>query len=312
MLRKHFLQSKYWAGVRESQGHQVVWIDDALMTVKSVPGPLKAFGYLPQVNLSELNWEQLAKEGRALKLSHVLLDSNDRMSSYVPPENVMRMVVQPTEGVFYRATLEIDLSKPEETLLAEMHKKHRYNIRVAGKHEVEFEMRDDPEALTIFLNLFFDTVKRQKYFGRTPEYYRQIWKVLQPEGRVKIAIATYSNKPLTAWMIFLGDDTVYYPYGGSSDQDRNVMAANGLVWGLIKWAKSSGYRYLDLWGIDPAGSPERENMHGFTRFKLGFGGEEVNYLSSYVLIIDPLGYWLFKFGNSIRWLLLNLRKAIYR
>lgn len=66
---------------------------------------------------------------------------------------------------------------------------------------------------------------------------------------MKIAIAYYEGKPLTAWMLFLGEKVIYYPYGGSSDEHRNVMSTYGLVWQIIQWGRENGYEYLDLWGL---------------------------------------------------------------
>lgn len=312
MQPKHFLQSQHWAKVRELQGHKIVWINGALMTVKQMPKPFKNFGYMPQVITKDLNWQELATKAKELDLSHVLIDPGDEEGSYDMPFSKLEQNLRPATEVYYRNTLILDLTKSVEELQAEMHRKHRYNIRVADKHNVAVEVRDDDEALEIFLKLFFETVTRQKYLGRTPEYYRQIWQVLRPEEKVKVAIASYQGQPLVAWMLFLHEGVIYYPYGGSSSEHREVMASNALVWGLIQWGQQQGYQHLDLWGIDPQDGSQRKKQHGFTRFKLGFGGRVVNYLHSQDLIISPIHYYLFKGGNAGRWVLLNLRKIVSR
>jgi lipid II:glycine glycyltransferase (peptidoglycan interpeptide bridge formation enzyme) len=76
-------------------------------------------------------------------------------------------------------TLIIDLSKTEEQLLAEMHHKTRYNIRLAEKHGVEIKDEFDisignglfaKEAV----NLIVETSKRQGYKGYSAEYYQKM------------------------------------------------------------------------------------------------------------------------------------------
>jgi peptidoglycan pentaglycine glycine transferase (the first glycine) len=182
-----------------------------------------------------------------------------------------------------------------------MKPKTRYNVRLALKKGVEVSIRDDEEAFNTFLELFFATVRRQNYFGRGEDYYKQIWKILQPAGKAKIAIASYEGIPLTAWMLFLGENVIYYPYGGSSDQHRNLMATYALVWEIIRWGKGKGFKYLDLWGTLGPNAKESDKDFGFHRFKTGWGGEELAYVQSYDMVISRLWYNLFKLGNGLRW-----------
>jgi peptidoglycan pentaglycine glycine transferase (the first glycine) len=311
MSNKHFLQTKYWAQVREALGHKPVFVQENLILVKPMSKPFKDFGYMPQVRLAELNFDELASQAAQLNLSHIQLDPADPKGSFSFPDKVLsKYQISPTESVYYRDTLVIDLTKSEEELLEEMHKKHRYNIRVAQKHEVKITVSDSEADFEEFLKLFFETVERQKYFGRDRNYYKTIWAILKPQGKVKIATATYQGNPLVCWMLFLDEDTIYYPYGGSSDEHRNVMAANGLVWGLIQWGRAEGYKQLDLWGIDPQTGSDGEIQHGFSRFKINFGGTQVHYTNSYDVIIDPFAYSIFKIGNSVRWFLLKLKSLI--
>lgn len=318
----HFLQTKAWEDVRKNLGQDVVRIGEDLMHIKHLGSPFKNFGIIMQGSLETVDWEDLEKVVKEKKLSHVHFDPSDTVSEATQQESLETVKTRISqnlsshhsivhaESIYYRHTLVLDLTKSEEQLLTEMHKKHRYNIRVSEKHGVKIEICEDDEALTIFIKLFFKTVNRQGYFGRSPEYYRTIWKTLKPMNKVKIAVAEYQGKPLVAWMLFLGEKTIYYPYGGSSVEHRNVMAANGLVWGIIKWAKQQGYEKFDMWGIDDPKSPEAQKQHGFSAFKTKFGGEIIYYHQSFDLVFDGLRYRLFTVGNKVRWGMLKMKKLV--
>ena len=104
-------------------------------------------------------------------------------------------------------TLLIDLTKSEEQLLAEMHHKTRYNIRLAQKHGVEIKDEFDisignglfaKEAV----NLIVETGKRQGYKGYGTEYYQKMVDcfAMQNRGDLKLHIykAIYNNKLLSS------------------------------------------------------------------------------------------------------------------
>jgi lipid II:glycine glycyltransferase (peptidoglycan interpeptide bridge formation enzyme) len=205
-----------------------------------------------------------------------------------------------------RHNVVIDLTKSEEQLLAAMKSKFRYNVKLGLKHDVKVTFRTDDAALEIFFKLFFQTVGKQKYFGRNPEYYRQIWRTLQQKNQVMIAIASYNNQPLSAWMLFKDEEVLYYPYGGSSNEHREVMANNVLVWEIVRWAKLQGFKQFDLWGIHKPRPDGQDD--GYTRFKLGIGADVIEYESSYDLVISWFWYILFRIANVLRWVALKLGK----
>ncbi len=112
-----------------------------------------------------------------------------------------------------------------------------------------------------------------------------------PEGRVlsseKVALST--------WFLVIYGDTVYYLYGGSSARFTNVMGNYALVWEIIKWAKAKGINNFNFMGV------ENDLSDGFSRFKVGFGGEVFKYEDTVDLVIEPLLYSVIK-------LLLKFRK----
>ncbi|MCA9379371.1 peptidoglycan bridge formation glycyltransferase FemA/FemB family protein, partial [Candidatus Dojkabacteria bacterium] len=91
---------------------------------------------------------------------------------------------------------------------------------------------------------------------------------------------------------------------------RNLMANYALVWEIVEWGKQNGYQYFDLWGTLGENADESDKEYGFHRFKVGFGGEQINYLPAYDMIISPFWYRVFKLANKARWLVLKIKKAV--
>ena len=76
-----------------------------------------------------------------------------------------------------------------------------------------------------------------KYFGHTKEYHEMVSNSLK-DGIAHILIAFYNDVPLAAYELFKFKDIFYYPYGGTSELHRNLMAANLLMWEAIRLGKN--------------------------------------------------------------------------
>lgn len=195
----------------------------------------------------------------------------------------------------------IDLEESEEELLKKMHPKFRYNIKVAEKHKVSVQFRTDDEAFEIYLKLFFETCQRQNYFGHDRNYHTQIWQILKKEKLARVALAFYTPPEtkklicLNAWMLVNFHNTLYYPYGGSSAEYKNVMATNLTCWETIKFGQKNNLKYFDLWGAAAPDAPDSDPYKGFTRFKAGTGARLVEYIDTYDLVFNPFIFWTFTF-----------------
>src|SRR3989344_5707281 len=191
-----------------------------------------------------------------------------------------------------------DFGKSEEELLGGFHPKTRYNIRVAERHGVRVVEEDTRKAFEKYLTLTEQTAGRQNFFAHTERYHKLMWKHLCPSGIAHLLSAKYQGKTLISWIMFVWHDTLYYPYGASSDKHRNVMAANLMMWEAIKFGKSLGLRKFDLWG--------REEGRGFTKFKEGYNPEVVEFVGTWDLVISKKLYPVYRAVEDIRWKLLKL------
>lgn len=273
------------------------------------PTPLGLLGYMPQVAVEKIDWPKLAAVCLQNGVFAVQIDPGGQTGQELVPPSIK---FTPSESIYYRHTTTIDLGLSEDEILNNMHPKWRYNTKLAQKHQIAVEISDSDAVFAEFLDLFFETVKRQNYFGRSPSYYKTIWQVLKPSGKVKIATAKKDGELLTAWMLYLHAGVIYYPYGGSSVTGKELMPGHGLVWGIIQWGKENGYNTLDLWGTLGPNADPKMPTYGFHRFKMGFGGAEVTYANSFTAIFNPAAFWVFRFANQMRWLLLKLKRLVLK
>lgn len=219
-------------------------------------------------------------------------------------ENLLRQYgARRGRSFFTPTTFLIDLTKSEEELLAAMHPKTRYNIRLAQKHGVVVAEDNSKEAFEKYLDLTNQTTKRQGFYAHTERYHRLMWQSLHPKGIARLLTAKYKNEILITWVVFVWKDTLYYPYGASADRHREVMASYAMMWEAIKFGKKLGLKKFDLWG--------REEGKGFTKFKEGFAPQVVEFLGTWDFVINPALYPIYRMAEEIRWKLLKAKAKIF-
>jgi lipid II:glycine glycyltransferase (peptidoglycan interpeptide bridge formation enzyme) len=205
-----------------------------------------------------------------------------------------------------RATYVINLARDLDDLLASFEEKTRYNIRLAEKKGVVVREEPDEHGIAHFHELYRVTAQRDKFLVHPEAYYQKIRQVLYPGGLGTTFIAYYDHQPIAAVIIFAFGKTIWYMYGASSSESRNVMPNHLLHWEVIKWAKERGYKEYDLWGI-PANPRADHPLFGVYRFKKGFNGALVKYVGAYDFPYSPLFYFALEHG--VNWWQ-NLRSLI--
>jgi len=205
-----------------------------------------------------------------------------------------------TKDVQPSNTLVLDLLPDQKTLLKNMHSKTRYNINLAERRGVKIRQTNNLKDLNRFLFLAKTTAARAG-FGIWPDkYYLQLFETLNRHQMISLWLAEYKREVVVANLVINFGDTVTYLHGGSANKNKEVMAPHLLQWQQIRWAKKNSYNFYDFWGIAPEGSAKAKSWQGITRFKQGFGGQEINYLGSYEYVYNPFWYGLYNFIKKIR------------
>ncbi len=204
---------------------------------------------------------------------------------------------QPTD------TLELDLTKNNEELLAEMKRKGRYNIKLSTKKGVKFR-EILPEKITDqdlddFYNLSTETTSRDGFSGHQKSYYKSFVKNLN-----KYAVLFFAEfegeRIATAISTFCGDKAIYYFGASTSNREyRNLMAPYGLQWFMINFAKKRGCRTYDFLGIAPENEPNHA-YSGISEFKWKFGGYRKTYRPGVEIVFDRFWYKIYRLAKKLR------------
>jgi len=174
-------------------------------------------------------------------------------------------------------TIQIDLTKNEDELLAAMEKDTRYSIRAAIRRGVEVRQTNDIEQ---FKNLYFATAKRKGFWPAKKEL-AILWQVFSKNDAAHILTAFYKTEPLASTLLLSSNIVGHYYHAASSEKHREVMAPYLLLWESMRFLKKKGCAVFDLEGIRDPRIPSPKGWKGFTLFKKGFGGREVEYLGSF-------------------------------
>lgn len=317
-LVTHLMQSWEWGEFRKSLGTPLlrygIYRQNHLqrvfqLTLHKIPLSSQFVGYLPKGPLPDKQMaDALEQIGKKQNCAFIKLEPNILAST--APYSIYPSFLPSPKPMFTRYNFIIDLTKSEEELLKSMHPKTRYNIKVAQKNGVSVEERIDEKAFEIYLKLYFETTKRQNYHGHDENYHRKVWQSLKKAGMARILLGIYKDQPLTAWMLLNFKDTLYYPYGGSLDEYREVMHSTIVAWEAIKLGKRLGLNHFDLWGALGPNPDSHDPFFGFHRFKKGFGGDLVEYIGTYDMVFnDPL-YWMFTMVDKLTPLKVFLLKMI--
>jgi len=297
----HPLQSPAWGDFRKAMGIDVVRLNNWLITFHKIPLIQWTIGYFPKgPKPSQKMIELLLDLGRKKRAIFIQLEPNAVVHFKFQISNFK---LKPSHHpLFTKYTFVLDLTKSEEELLKTMHPKTRYNIKVAQKHGVI--VKEDNTAFEAYLTLTQETTARQGFYAHNETYHRTMWKIMHEAGIAHLFTASYQETILSAWIVFVYNDTVYYPYGSSSRQHREVMAPTLLLWEIVRWAKKKGLKVFDLWGALGPNPDPRDPWFGFHRFKQGFNPKLIEFVGSYDLVIHPWLYRLYTIVDTVRlWML---------
>lgn len=315
----HPLQSWAWGEFRQQTGLKVIRLGAFegkkikaayQLTVHPLPKINYNVLYFPKGSLPDQNMLQaLQKLGEKEKAIFIKIEPNIRENPDIQ-KFLLDNGCRQGKSLFTPYSFQLDLRPSEEQLLANMKSKTRYNIRVAQKHSVEIVEDNSTKAFEDYLRLTAETTKRQKFYAHGAEYHQQMWKVMKQSGIAHLFVAKYQKQILATYIFFVFNKVLYYPYGASTREHREVMPTYALFWEAIKFGQKMGCQLFDMWGSPGPNPSPHDPWYGFHQFKEGFGGELVKFIGTYDLVINPTLYPLFNLANKLRWLFLHSKPTV--
>jgi len=281
-------QSSQYAKYIESIGWQVEKIGEGYAFIKKFPllgSLIKVQRIKPPIPFEKI--EKLAKKYHAFQIILEPALSKQHKNSQSPqPSQDPRTPhhYKPLTSPFIPTkTLLLDLKQSEKAIFASFSKSKRRDIRIAERHNLKIE-EGTPEQFYKLKKKFL-LRKRILPFGTK----REIFPLCQAFGNnAKILIAYLScpscspdpscpPKPLAGLLLLFHQRTAYYWQAATTPTGNKLLAPTLLLWEAIKIAKKQGYQTFDFEGIYDERFPQNRSWLGFTHFKQGFGGKEVEF-----------------------------------
>ncbi len=309
---KHPLQSKEWGEFREKTGLKVVRDGEIQVTIHKLPYTPWSIGYCPKGPMPDESQVETLKK-IACENSCIFIKCEPKVEVGIQLtanglQQMREMGFVEGKSLFTKYNFVLDVTPSTNELLASFKQKTRYNIKVAEKKGVVVSIDDSPEAFERYLELTEETTKRQGFYAHGRTYHKKMWETLHGADIAHLLVAKYEGQIITTWVLFKYGDTLYYPYGASTREHREVMANNLVMWEAIRLAKKWGLTYLDMWGaLGPEADPN-DPWYGFHTFKSGYGARHVEYIGTWDYIAKPLLYKIFRVIEDLRWKILRMIK----
>jgi lipid II:glycine glycyltransferase (peptidoglycan interpeptide bridge formation enzyme) len=211
--------------------------------------------------------------------------------------------LRPAPTIQPRSSIHLDLTRPEESILAGCSKGHRADIRRAGRVGVTVRVGGAADLAT-FQAIMESTGLRAGFGVHSAAYYQTAWQLFQP--RARLLLAELDGRAVAAHLVFADARAGLYLYSGADEAGLRAGANHLLAWEALRWARGLGCARYDLWGIPDAlgraaSAPDESTqacleaaaaadpLQGVYRFKKGFGGQVVRYLPAYDrVLLAPL------------------------
>ncbi len=305
-----FMQDLKWADVKDSSWEkEAVYIKEdgkiiasMLMLIKKIPHSNITLVYAPRgpvCDVYDINLvNRVIKEAEPVIKKHngYVLKFDPQVLFDDKLEEMYRKAGYKTSGKnpdkdeviqpLYDGVLHLT-GKTEEELMKSFAEKTRYNIRLSGRKGVTVRYSRDKEDLDTFYNLYKVTTIRDNIGCRGKDYFERMLDSYD-ENHLRIYIAEHEGDKLSAAIATNYGGELYYVYGASSNEKRNLMPNYAMQMEMIRWGIETNcdtYNFGGILNLDP--------QDGLYKFKTGFCKEEgvEKYIGELNKVYKPLIYF---------------------
>jgi lipid II:glycine glycyltransferase (peptidoglycan interpeptide bridge formation enzyme) len=187
--------------------------------------------------------------------------------------------------------------RTEDEVLKGMNQLWRRNIKKAAKAGVEVTRvaaEDLDGGLRRFHDLYVHTAERDHFTPRPLAYFQTMFRALLAEepDRIRLYLAHHEGDLVAATIWIRVGGHTWYSYGASSTEKRDVRGSNAVQWAMISDSIAAGADVYDLRGITETLDPDDSHV-GLIQFKVGTGGEAVEYVGEWDLPLNRAIYKAF-------------------
>ncbi len=171
------------------------------------------------------------------------------------------------------SSLVVDISRPEEEILAGMKAKTRYNIGLARRKGVVVTPAS-MDKLPSFYDLYRQTAKRNGFPSCDYRHFAALFQahaLKSNTSELHFLLAGHESDLLAGAIVALSGSNAVFLHGASSTANRTFMGSYALHWAAMRLARSRGCTRYDMGAVSPGAAPDHP-FYGLFRFKTGFGG----------------------------------------
>ncbi len=180
-----------------------------------------------------------------------------------------------------KKTLIKEITNSVEDILDSFKKGTRYDVRYAKRKGVVVRCGKSKDDFENFFKLLEKTKKRQDFNSFSKKYFKSLLSTIDSD----LFLAVSEDGEVVASTIFgYFGKTATSLHSGFDYEKRKLRATSLVRFEAIKKAKERGCEKFDAWGID------EKDMPGVTKFKKGFGGQEVVYPEARDIPINNIKY----------------------
>ena len=188
----------------------------------------------------------------------------------------------------------INLNRPIEEILQSIGKRTRKKIRKGLRDQIVqiSEVTDRAE-----LSHWYNTLQKTYDNAQVPLADRSMFEAafdeLYPKNLAKFLLANVNGTVAACSVELPYKDTIYGWYGGTDRDYSKYLSNEMLIWYILEWGMSHGYRVYDFGG---AGKPDEE--YGVRSFKAKFNGELVCFGRN-TQVHSPIWFKLSRLGYKL-------------
>ena len=191
------------------------------------------------------------------------------------PQISLASLLQPVgfEPVQRHVTFNIDLTKEESGLWAQLDKKCRNSLRKAMRSGIDVE-EVDSNNLEQYYYLYLQSQKRLGSPPNSFDFFQNLYDAFKPGGYLKMTLAVYDSKPIAGVIVLCFREKLYWFGNVTNRKYVHLNPTNLLLWRMIQCGIENSFSVFDL------GETRKEDI-GIYHFKSGWGGNETN-LEDYI------------------------------
>lgn len=309
--RSSIMQSIEWKNLKENWKQEIVYIErnkeivaGLTILLRKIPvintyimyapkGPVCDIKDISLVNELVKETEEVAKKYNACALRfdpEVKIDK-ELENEYKKNGYIVRNIGYDRADMFqprYNMILNIE-NKTEEELLKQFAEKTRYNIRLSTRKGVTVRYSRDKSDLKTFCDIQKITGKRDGFMVRPDSYFEKMLEIYD-EKTMRIYLAEHEGEVLSAAIAINYGGKMWYMYGASSNNKRNLMPNFAMQWAMIKWGLEEKCKEYDFGGVF-----HLDKEDGLYKFKIGFCKQEgvTEFIGEIDKIFNKSKYFMF-------------------